>query len=53
MRSDWGVFGLPTVTPNLDKLANKSMLFEHTYCQLSVCAPSRMSEYLDCRTLED
>ena len=43
MRSDWGVFGLPTVTPNLDKLANKSMLFEHTYCQLSVCAPSRMS----------
>ena len=43
MRSDWGVFGLPTVTPNLDKLAKKSMLFEHTYCQLSVCAPSRMS----------
>lgn len=43
MRSDWGTYGLPVVTPNLDALAKKSMLFEHAYCQLSVCAPSRMS----------
>ena len=43
MRSDWGTYGLPTVTPNLDSLAKKSVLFEHAYCQISVCAPSRMS----------
>lgn len=43
MRSDWGAYGLPVVTPNLDQLASKSMLFEHAYCQISVCAPSRMS----------
>ena len=43
MRSDWHTYGLPVVTPNLDKLAAKSLLFEHAYCQLSVCAPSRMS----------
>jgi len=43
MRADWGTYGLPVVTPNLDALAKKSLLFEHAYCQLSVCAPSRMS----------
>jgi arylsulfatase A-like enzyme len=43
MRSDWGAYGLPVVTPSLDALAKKSLLFEHAYCQLSVCAPSRMS----------
>lgn len=43
MRSDWGTYGLPVITPNLDVLAKKSLLFEHAYCQLSVCAPSRMS----------
>lgn len=43
MRADWHTYGLPTVTPNLDALAAKSLLFEHAYCQLSVCAPSRMS----------
>ena len=43
MRSDWHAYGLPVVTPNLDKLAAKSLLFEHAYCQISVCAPSRMS----------
>ena len=43
MRSDWGTYGLPVVTPNLDALAKKAMLFEHAYCQISVCAPSRMS----------
>lgn len=31
------------MTPNLDALAKKSVLFEHAYCQISVCAPSRMS----------
>lgn len=30
-------------TPNLNALAAKSVLFEHAFCQISVCAPSRMS----------
>lgn len=36
-------YGLPVQTPNLDRLRQKSLLYEHAYCQLSVCAPSRMS----------
>eukprot|EP00041_Stephanoeca_diplocostata_P018983 m.402447 g.402447 ORF g.402447 m.402447 type:complete len:633 (-) comp21178_c0_seq8:277-2175(-) len=43
MRADWGTYGLPVITPNLDALAKKSVLFEHAFCQISVCAPSRMS----------
>ncbi len=43
MRADWHAYGLPVHTPNFDALAKDSLLFEHTYCQLSVCAPSRMS----------
>jgi hypothetical protein len=53
MRSDWGAYGLPVITPNLDKLASKSMLFEHAYCQLSVCAPSRMSFMVYARPAPD
>ena len=30
-------------TPNLDTLASRSLLFERTYCQLAICAPSRSS----------
>ena len=36
MRADWGTYGLPVKTPNLDALSKKSVLFEHAYCQLSV-----------------
>ena len=43
MRADWGTYGLPTKTPNLDALATEGLLFDHAYCQISVCAPSRMS----------
>lgn len=43
MRADWGAFGLPVKTPNLDRLAEDSLLFEHAYCQMSVCSPSRQS----------
>lgn len=31
------------VTPNLDRLAQKGMIFENAYCQQAVCAPSRNS----------
>ena len=31
------------VTPNLDKFAGESLVFQRAYCQQAVCAPSRMS----------
>ena len=30
-------------TPNLDALANKSMVFQNAYCQQPICSPSRNS----------
>lgn len=30
-------------TPNIDRLAREGMVFEHAYCQGTVCAPSRQS----------
>lgn len=43
MRADLGAYGLPTKTPNLDKLASQGLLFRNAYCQISVCSPSRQS----------
>jgi len=43
LRADLGVYGQPALTPNLDKLAKDSLVFGRAYCQISVCAPSRMS----------
>lgn len=43
MRADWGSYGLPVHTPNLDKLVSEGLKFEHAYCQISVCSPSRQS----------
>jgi len=45
MRADVGAYfqQSPVQTPNLDELAKQSLLFQRAYCQLSVCAPSRMS----------
>ena len=43
MRADWGAYGMPTKTPNLDKLASEGLMFTHAYCQMSVCSPSRQS----------
>ena len=43
LRSDIGAYGLPVKTPNIDALAATGLRFNHSYCQLSVCAPSRMS----------
>lgn len=31
------------ITPNFDRLAAKSVLFQNAYCQVAVCAPSRTS----------
>lgn len=39
-----GCTGNPFVnTPNLDKLAEEGVLFEHAYCQNPLCTPSRAS----------
>jgi len=31
------------ITPNLDRLASQSTLFEHSYCTQPVCSPARSS----------
>ena len=38
-----GAYGckIPDITPNIDCLAEKGMLFEHAYVQASNCSPSR------------
>jgi hypothetical protein len=44
MNVDLGVYGHPQVkTPNLDRLAERGVVFERAYCQQSLCGPSRTS----------
>ena len=44
LRVELGAYGHPQVkSPNVDKLASKSLLFERAYCQVAVCSPSRAS----------
>ena len=31
------------ITPNLDKLASESLIFDRTYCAVGICVPSRSS----------
>ena len=30
-------------TPNIDRLAEESTVFQHAYCQMAICSPSRNS----------
>lgn len=51
-----GCYGNPRCqTPNIDRLAKQSMVFERAYCQGTVCRPSRQSfmfsRYLDGGTI--
>lgn len=44
LRPDAGAYGHDQVlTPNINKLAEQSLVFERAYCQFAFCAPSRNS----------
>lgn len=44
LRTALGCYGDPLVqSPNIDRLASQSRIFEHAYCMQAVCGPSRTS----------
>jgi iduronate 2-sulfatase len=42
-RPELATYGSPAITPNLDRLARRSVQFDRAYCQQAVCNPSRSS----------
>lgn len=50
LRPQLGCYGhKEIISPNIDLLAAQGLLFERTYCQQAVCAPSRVSIMSGCR----
>lgn len=50
LRPQLGCYGhKEIISPNIDRLAGEGLLFERTYCQQAVCAPSRASILSGCR----
>lgn len=43
LRAELGCYGGKALTPRLDALAKKGVMFEHAYCQYPLCCPSRSS----------
>lgn len=43
LRPELATYGSPALTPNLDRLAKRSVRFERAYCQQALCNPSRSS----------
>ena len=43
LNEDIGCLGGPALTPNIDKLASRGMLFTDAHCNVPVCNPSRAS----------
>jgi len=43
LRPELASYGSPAKTPNLDRLATRSLQFDRAYCQQAVCNPSRSS----------
>lgn len=43
LRVELASYGSPAITPNLSRLAQRSVQFERAYCQQAVCNPSRSS----------
>ena len=43
LRAELASYDSPAITPNLQRLAQKSLQFDRAYCQQAVCNPSRSS----------